>query len=226
MDFTKLTLNNINIIYKNNKELFKGVSGFSKMKKAEKIELLKSVENLNTSLELIVKEKKIVKKRKPTFNNLFINFFNVDKYSSNIADLKEEVDSEIIKDLIYDDIPEFIESLDSIMIKKQINKYGFIKALCDFNGDKMNKSKYLFQKTGSKLKWSEDFENKVYVKLLEYNLLNIEILINKLVRAFKKHQVKLETEAKKNKNNNEEKEDYNSEEDNIDYNSSDEEYDY
>ena len=50
MDFDKLTLANISIVFKNNKDLFKGVTGFSKMKRAEKIEILKSVIKGNIDL--------------------------------------------------------------------------------------------------------------------------------------------------------------------------------
>ncbi len=134
----------------------------------------------------------------PTFNMVFTKFFTIEKYEKTLKEYEDETfDVEIVQKIIHNDLPEFIDTLTEKMLKSQVNKYGFYKACCEFNADKSNKGNYLFQNTGSKSKYSEECEIATYKILLKHIIVRIPVLMNKLVKLFKKAQ---NTPSKKKKN--------------------------
>jgi hypothetical protein len=133
----------------------------------------------------------------PTFNSLFTKYFTIERYTDAIVEAKDELmDAELVQKIIMPDMPEFIDSLTEKALKAQVNKYGFFKACCEFNGNKHNKSRYLLQATGSKLKYSEELELATYKTLLEHVIFNTPVLMTKLVKAFAKVQSALTKKSK------------------------------
>jgi hypothetical protein len=202
MDFNTLSIGNLSIIYKNNKDHFKGVTGFSKMKKQEKLEVIKSVDSklLNMSLKLVKKEVKEKKVRPATFNTLFIKYFNAKKYESKLKE-NNSLDEKNVMEIITNDLQSFTDSLELSMIKKQVDKYGLLKALMQYNNKKENKQ-YLLQVLGGKSNYSEKLEEEIYRKLLPNVIMQDDDICKKLLKSFKKYQEKDKVSVKKvNKSN-------------------------
>ncbi len=125
----------------------------------------------------------------PTFNSLFGCFFTADRYIDAIKDAKYElIDVELVQKIIKADIVEFAETLKPKVLKRQVDRYGFVKACCEFNSNRENKARYVFRKTGDTIKYSDEYELEVYTTLFEHVVLNTPALMKKLLTVFKKAQ--------------------------------------
>ena len=193
MDFNTLKVFEINQIYKNNKTKFVVNKAFSKMKKHEKVELLNSVEfnKLEIDIDLITSSKNSSSKSK-TFNKSYIEFFEPKKYKSQILDINEKLTNDDVLNIIESDLKDFVETLDYKVIKKEINKYGLIKAIMEFNSDKFNSSNYLFQITGSKSIYTSEDEIQIYSKLILYIIKKSDTILKKIAKNMNIFKTKIE----------------------------------
>lgn len=186
MDFNKLKVDDLNILCKNNK-----IKGISKMKKDEKIAALNALDKttMNSSLEIIQVVKpgskpdaksvvksgsKVVKPKSSTLDKEFDKYIKLtDNHKAKLSESKEDLTMQDFVDLVKEDILKLAAELNIKETKKYVDSYGCIKAIIEYNSNKVNKSNYLFQVSSKAiLNWSETIESDIYRKLFTYLIVN------------------------------------------------------
>ena len=205
-ELEKLNSNNLNLIYTNNKNVYKklGVTKFSKLKKIEKIENLLKASKEEINLSLVVNDTKKTNK-KLSLSQMTMQYFNPKKFDdklNQLLDISDEVNKKNIYTIIEEkELLTFVDTLPEDMIFKENNKYkkkkdsdfyGVLVLLGEYNMNKQNKKSYLFQQTGKDLVYDEKKHLEVN-KILFATVLfpSKTTIINKLIKVFNQRQQEL-----------------------------------